>query len=85
MRWLAHARLAETRHKEDLYGIGDGWFAVILANRLPQDGGRNLAVLVSLEGQLGLIGAVAPDLPNTKTVRMVVLDKWSFVSHRPDL
>lgn len=83
LRWLAHARLAETRHKEDLYGIGDGWFSVILANRLPQDGNRNLAVLVSLEGQLDLIGDPAPDLPETMTVRLVVLDKWAFVSDGP--
>lgn len=83
LRWLAHARLAETRHKEDLYGIGDGWFSVILANRLPQDGGLNLAVLVSLEGQLGLIGDPVPDLPDVTTVRLVVLDKWAFVSDGP--
>ena len=80
LRWLAHARLSATRHKEDLYGIGDGWFAVILANRLPQDDARNLAVLVSLEGHLDLIGDTEPDLQDGSAVRLVVLDKWAFVS-----
>jgi hypothetical protein len=80
LRWLAHARLAATRHKEDLYGIGDGWFSVLLANRLPAEGQRNLAVLVSLEGHVELIGDDAPDLPGDTPVRLVVLDKWAFTS-----
>ena len=83
LRWLAHARLAGTRHKEDLYGIGDGWFSVILANRLPQDDARNLAVLVSLEGHLDLLGDTEPDMPEGTLLRLVVLDKWAFVSRGP--
>lgn len=80
LRWLAHARLAATTHKEDLFGVGDGWFAVILANRLPAEGKRNIAVLVSLEGHGALIADTAPDLPDDMPVRLVVLDRWAFVS-----
>lgn len=80
LRWLAHARLAATTHKEDLFGVGDGWFAVILANRLPAEGKRNIAVLVSLEGHGALIADAAPDLSDDTPVRLVVLEKWAFVS-----
>lgn len=80
LRWLTHARFAETRHKEDLFGVGDGWFAVVLANRLPAEGRRNLAVLVSLEGHDALIADAAPALPDETPVRLVVLEKWAFTS-----
>ena len=76
LRRLTHARLVSTHDKEDVYGVGDGWFAVVLANRLPAEGERNVAVLVSLEGLSDLI---TPDDPETK-IRLVVLDHWAFVS-----
>lgn len=79
LRHLVHARLAGTHDKEDIYGIGDGWFSVMIANRLPADGMRNVAVLVSLEGHAGLMGPeeTPPDLKEAQ-VRLVVLDHWSF-------
>lgn len=80
LRWLAHARLAATQHKEDLFGVGDGWFGVILANRLPAEGKRNVAVLISLEGHADLIGDAEPVLPDDTVVRLVVLEKWAFES-----
>ena len=73
---MTHARLVSTHDKEDVYGVGDGWFAVVLANRLPAEGERNVAVLVSLEGLSDLI---TPDDPETR-IRLVVLDHWAFVS-----
>lgn len=77
--YLTHARLVATHDKEDVYGVGDGWFAVVLANRLPAEKKRNVAVLVSLEGLRDLIGPDEPALADTM-VRLVVLDHWAFVS-----
>jgi hypothetical protein len=79
LRRLAHARLVDTRDKEDVYGVGDGWFAVVLANRLPADKQRNIAVLVSLEGFIDLIDRAEP-AQGDATIRLVVLDHWTFVS-----
>jgi hypothetical protein len=78
LRFLAHARQVATHSKEDLFGVGDGWFSVVLANRLPADGRRSLAALVSLEGLQDLIADAAP--AGVATVRLVVLSHWAFVS-----
>lgn len=78
--YLTHARLVATHDKEDVYGVGDGWFAVVLANRLPAEGKRNVAALVSLEGFSDLIQADDPDLGANTKVRLVVLEHWAFVS-----
>lgn len=78
--YLTHARQVLTHDKEDVYGVGDGWFAVVLANRLPAEGRRNIAVLVSLEGFGDLMEPNKPDLAADTMVRLVVLDHWAFVS-----
>jgi hypothetical protein len=47
---LTHVRQVNTADKELLGMDEDGWFAVIIGNRLPQPGHRYVACLVSLEG-----------------------------------
>ena len=89
LRYLAHTRGVFTKHKEDVPGIGDGWFSVILANRLPIKHDlqskvppkRNIAVLISLEGLTDLIKPNPPS--RSEPVRLVVLATWSFVSTGP--
>lgn len=81
---LAHARKVTADDKEDVAGIGDGWFSVLLANRVPvnrppDEARRYTAIVVSLEGLEGLLGDDAPK-PPPAMVRLVVLGKWSFVS-----
>lgn len=81
---LAHARMVTADDKEDVAGIGDGWFSVLLANRVPvnrpsDEARRYTAIVVSLEGLEGLLGDDAPK-PLPAMVRIVVLGKWSFVS-----
>jgi hypothetical protein len=78
--YLAHARLVATQDKEDIHGIDDGWFSVVLANRLPAKDKRNIAVLVSLEGHHDLIEDKQPDRGTTNKVRLVVLARWTFES-----
>ena len=50
LRLLAHARQVNTADKELLGQDKDGWFSVIVANRLPESGKKYVACLVSLEG-----------------------------------
>jgi hypothetical protein len=47
---LTHVRQVNTDDKELLGMDEDGWFAVIISNRLPQPGHSYVACLVSLEG-----------------------------------
>ena len=94
LRYLAHTRGVFKDHKEDLPGIGDGWFSVILANRLPTahrvdvqpeaPPKRDVAVLISLEGLSDHIKANPRQRPDDEPVRLVVLATWSFVSTGPD-
>ncbi len=91
LRYLAHTRGVFKDNKEDVAGIGDGWFSVILANRLPskmdpRPGAlpkRNIAVLISLEGLSDLIKPNPAPRPDQDMVRLVVLASWSFVSTGP--
>jgi hypothetical protein len=78
--YLAHARLVTVFDKEDLQGIDDGWFSVVLANRLPANGQRNVAVLISLEGHHALMADPEPAPAGKTTVRLVVLARWTFES-----
>jgi len=79
---LAHARHVATGDKEDVPGIGDGWFSVLLANRLPAEGKRNTAFVVSLEGFDDLIGDSEPSTLPAR-IRLAVLATWSFTSRGP--
>ena len=81
--YLTHARLVATHDKEDILGVGDGWFSVVFANRLPAEKKRNVAVLVSLEGHGELIGDTECDTTQADKIRLAVLQKWEFVSEGP--
>jgi hypothetical protein len=48
---LTHVRQVSTEDKELLGMDEDGWFAVVVGNRLPEGGKKYIACLVSLEGQ----------------------------------
>ncbi len=49
---LCHARQVNTQDKELLGQDKDGWFSVVVGNRLPVAGKKYIACLVSLEGHL---------------------------------
>jgi predicted aconitase with swiveling domain len=91
LRYLAHTRGVFKNHKEDVPGIGDGWFSVILANRLPTPKvasaseaplKHNVAVLISLEGLTDLLKPNAPKGAE-EIVHLIVLATWSFMSTGP--
>jgi hypothetical protein len=91
LRYLAHARQVNPSAKDTdvLKVAGDGWYSVLVANRLPdppaagaqdttgQPGRRNIVHLVSLEG-LGqyLNGAALP--AGTQRIRLISFQSWSF-------
>ena len=82
--YLAHVRQVQTDKKETASLHTEGCFSVVLANRFPEtakgrDGGRNLAVLVSLEGFHTYLHGEA-GIISEKTVRLAVLAHWSFSS-----
>jgi hypothetical protein len=82
LSFLAHARGVSATDKEDVAGIGDGWFSVLLGNRFPLAtknspvGGLHHVFLVSLEGCAALL--TGQTIANLKRVRLPLLTKWSF-------
>jgi hypothetical protein len=76
--YLAHCREVDMANKELRSDIEEGWFSVVVANRLPEAGSRNYACLVSLEGFSDYLygGNAIPN--NYQQVRMAVLATWGF-------
>jgi hypothetical protein len=83
LEWLAHARRVATDDKEDVPGIDDGWFSVLVANRTPAPDRSSFAFVVSLEGWQGLLGDKEPPSREQEKMRLVVLARWSFTSRGP--
>jgi hypothetical protein len=59
---LAHARQVNVNDRELSAGSSDGWFSVVMSNRLPSPNAKCRACLVSLEERVDL---VPPDPPPT--------------------
>jgi hypothetical protein len=85
LAYLAHVREVNTGNKETLSFLADGWFSVVLANRLPEPERKgveplaveNRAYLVSLEGMTDYLPGSKEPSPS-KPVRLAVLSHWSF-------
>jgi hypothetical protein len=81
--YLAHCRQINLQDKEEGQA-GNGWFSVVLANRLPQNATQQpiqyIAHLVSLEGFAAYIQANQPTpIPTgTNYVRLISLASWTF-------
>jgi hypothetical protein len=89
IRLLCHVRQVNVDDRELAAGDSDGWFAVVMASRLPTPGARHRACLVSLEARTDLVlpdpwrtGSSAP--PLTGRHRLVLLQSWRFTSDAPD-
>ncbi|HMJ81725.1 MAG TPA: hypothetical protein VK504_01070, partial [Vicinamibacterales bacterium] len=79
LSFLAHARQVNTDGKEILGLVADGYFSVVIGNRLPKTGAQNSALVVSLEGQQSRIrGNTLP--PANTFVRVAVLASWNFTA-----
>lgn len=81
--WTAHVREVRTDDKELLGLDEDGWFSVVIANRVPGEG-VNTVHLVSLEGWRDSLPASSRTVPPASAgdppCRMVSLASWSFTS-----
>lgn len=64
---LTHVRQVDTADKELLGQDEDGWFAVVVGNRLPEPGKKYQACLVSLEGTQAFLPTEAMCQPLTAT------------------
>jgi hypothetical protein len=62
LQLLAHIRQVNVDDRELNVSRGDGWFSVVVGNRLPAPGFKQRAFLVSLEGRADLIPAQPPPL-----------------------
>jgi hypothetical protein len=60
LQLLTHVRQVNVDDRELAAGDSDGWFAVVVANRLPAPGRRSCACLVSVEERADLIPADPP-------------------------
>lgn len=88
LRLLCHARQVNVADRELAAGDSDGWFAVVMANRLPAGGHRHRACLVSLEERTDLVSATPPQQGATAPApggraRLVLLHSWSFTADEP--
>lgn len=91
LNYLAHARAVSLLPKVTMGGISDGGepvgdFSIVFGNRLPQDGKRSYAFLVSLETLENYLpdneGRPQSGKPNdgSKFLRLAVLKNWHFDS-----
>ncbi|GAA4375979.1 hypothetical protein [Nocardioides caricicola] len=76
--YLAHARQVDTGDQEILGIEADGWFSVVMGNRLAQGSptGAYYAHLVSVEGFTGYLPPAT--LPQAQAVRLLSLASWTF-------
>lgn len=74
---LTHVRKVNTGDKELLGLKEDGWFSVVISNRLPKGEAQNTVHLVSLEGWRSFL---YEDRAISGSVRLVSLASWSFWS-----
>ena len=86
---LCHVRRVNVDDRELAAGDSDGWFAVVMASRLPTPGHRHRACLVSLEQRTDLVptvpwrgGDAVPAEP--ATARLVLLHTWTFIADSPN-
>jgi hypothetical protein len=83
LQLLAHVRQVNVEDRELAAGDSDGWFAVVMANRLPAPGLRHRACLVSLEQRSDVVFPAGPapgePLP-TGARRLVLLHTWTFTA-----
>lgn len=87
LKYLSHCREVNTGNKEILGMKADGWFSVVIGNRMPNcpvespptGGAKNIVHLVSLEGFMSYLpGGGTPIPTGTTRVRLVSLASWSF-------
>jgi hypothetical protein len=78
---LAHVRAVSTANKELMGDDDDGFFSVVVGNRLVQDGKSYVACLVSVEGVENWPVVAGPvPAPANGSVHLFLLVSWKFTS-----
>ncbi|AFE07207.1 hypothetical protein COCOR_06898 [Corallococcus coralloides DSM 2259] len=84
--FLAHARQVDTSAKETTGGVQEGFFSVVVGNRLPDSSSAeprdSTVFLVSLEGQQDNLPGGSGFPSGVTKVRLVVLASWSFTTRQ---
>ena len=76
---LAHVRQVNVEDRELSAGSSNGWFSVVMSNRLPEAGKKYRACLVSLEGRLDLYDPASGGILGTITTTPA-----GAIDHVPD-
>jgi hypothetical protein len=85
---LTHARQVSVVDRELNVAGGDGWFSVVMSNRVPEEGKKYVACLVSLEQRVDVVSANPPAVQETgigvvvPRSPIVKSQKRSFISSR---
>jgi hypothetical protein len=78
---LTHVRQVNVEDRELSAGSSNGWFSVVMSNRLPAPGQKYRACLVSLEGRTDLFGASASPVAemaiNLRTPDAIIATQFS--------
>jgi hypothetical protein len=81
---LTHARQVNVDDRELAAGDSDGWFAVVMSNRLPTPGFRHRACLVSVEQRSDVVFPSPPDpagaIGISGKTRLILLYSWTFTA-----
>lgn len=59
---LTHVRQVNVEDKELNIAGSDGWFSVVMSNRVPEEGKKYIACLVSLEERSDVLSTTPPDM-----------------------
>ena len=79
VRLLTHVRQVNTEDKELLGMDQDGWFSVVVGNRLPEEDTRYTVFLISLEGLASYLPRYdAPSTSAQTPLRCIALAYWTF-------
>jgi hypothetical protein len=84
LKLLAHARRVNAGDQQ-IAGINsDGWYSVLIGNRLPAAEKKNIVFLVSLEGYRDFLQEPKPNIVGDKVkVRLPLLYSWWFTAKGP--
>jgi len=72
---LTHVRQVNVEDKELNIAGSDGWFSVVMSNRVPEEGKKYVACLVSLEERSDVLSTTPPDAAGNPIFDNPILDE----------
>ena len=71
---LTHVRQVNVEDKELNIAGSDGWFSVVMSNRVPEEGKKYVACLVSLEERSDVLSTTPPDMAGNPILNQPIRD-----------